>query len=334
MSVLITGACGFIGSAVTRHLVQKYPDQKFIGLDKLSYCSNAKNLDKISELDNFELVIGDLTDAQFMEKLFDQHSVQEILHFAAYTHVCHSFGNSLTFTHNNVHGTHLLLEHARRVSVKKFIHVSTDEVYGDQDGVSKENSLLDPTNPYAATKAAAEMLVKSYGHSFGLPVIITRGNNVYGPFQYPEKVVPRFCLRLHAGQKCQIQGSGTQTRSFLYIDDVARAFETIWTSGQIGETYNIGTDRQISISQLATQLVSEMYPGEAVEKWIDTVDDRDFNDQRYLISSAKLEALGWKPEVDFETGLKLTLQWYQNHRDHWPETQLKKCLDCNTQALD
>lgn len=330
-NILITGVCGFIGSVTARHLVKKYPEVNFIGLDKMSYCSNIKNLYDILGLKNFTFVKGDLCDDEFMKTLFNTNKIKIVLHFAAYSHVCHSFGNSVTFTRNNVIGTHILLEHSKEHKVKKFIHVSTDEVYGDSNDISSEKSILEPTNPYAASKAAAEHIVKSYYHSFKLPIIITRGNNVYGPYQFPEKVIPRFCLRLLSGQKCQIQGSGTQTRSFLHVDDVAEAFDIILNKGVIGETYNIGTSDQYSVLDVAQRLV-KMIHNEG--DWIYTVRDRDFNDQRYMIDSSKLHMLGWTPRISFDIGLKSTLEWYKQNTHHWSPSQLQNCLDCETQSLE
>lgn len=238
-TILITGAAGFIGSAVAVYLTLTYPKKYIIGLDKISYCSNLKNLELVEKALNFKFIRGNICEIDFMKFLFTEYAIDTILHFAAYSHVDHSFGNSLIFSQNNYIGTHTLLQVAKEsgTKIKKFIHVSTDEVYGDSEGKSTERSVMDPTNPYSASKAAAECLARSYYHSFNLPIVITRGNNVYGPRQYPEKAIPRFTLRLLNGKSCQIQGSGTQTRSFLYIDDVVSAFDIILTKGEIGQIY-------------------------------------------------------------------------------------------------
>jgi dTDP-glucose 4,6-dehydratase len=315
--VLLTGVAGFIGSNVAIYLTQKYGSEyTFIGLDKMSYCSRLGNLDPIRDDPNFIFVKADLTKMEDLQKIFKDYPIEEIIHFAAYTHVDHSFANSILFTHNNVLGTHNLLEVATHHHVKKFIHVSTDEVYGNSETLSTEDSLLAPTNPYAATKAAAEHLVMSYAISFQLPVIITRGNNVYGPRQYPEKVIPKFIRHLRAGESCPIQGNGHQKRSFLYVDDVARAFEVIWQRGQIGNIYNIGSKHKYSVQEVATRLIKLFYPTEDPQRWISYVEDRKFNDQRYYISHEKLEALGWKKETSFQEGLQKTLEWYQTHPEY------------------
>jgi dTDP-glucose 4,6-dehydratase len=339
-NILITGAAGFIASAVTNLLVNKYSEIKFYGLDKMSYCSNEKNLKLSIDKENFKFIQGDICEIDFMKFIFSEYKIDTVMHFAAYSHVDHSFGNSLIFSQNNIIGTHTLLEVSKINKIKLFIHISTDEVYGDKEGNSDEYSLLDPTNPYSASKAAAENLVRGYYHSFKLPVIITRGNNVYGPTQYPEKAIPRFCLRLLQGKKCEIQGSGQQTRSFLYIDDVADAFELILFKGKIGEIYNIGSDREISILEVITLLINILYPNLDKDlylnkEYISFVTDRDFNDQRYNISSNKLKDLGWSPKINFEEGLKKTLEWYrQNFIGYWENSDLNIALEQNIRKIN
>lgn len=319
MNILITGVAGFIASHVAVYLVNKYPDINFIGIDKLTYCSNIHNIDQIKDKPNFKFIKLDITNIDHTKYVFEINNIKIVLHFAAYTHVDHSFANSILFTHNNIEGTHILLEVSKLYKIQKFIHVSTDEVYGDKDILSTESATLDPTNPYAATKAAAEHLVKSYYLSFGLPIIITRGNNVYGPKQYPEKVIPKFILKLLNGEKCPIQGSGKQKRSFLYIDDVSRAFDIILQHGIIGEVYNIGSDDEISVLDIVKELVSRIYPNDEIINHIEYTTDRNFNDQRYNISLSKLKDLGWKKEYNFESGLEKTIEWYKNNIGYWED---------------
>lgn len=307
--ILITGVAGFIASHVIEYLVQAYPDNHFVGIDKMSYCSNRKNLADIEKCSNFEFIVADITNLDLMMYIFEQYNVDIVMHFAAYTHVDNSFGNSIEFTKNNVIGTHNLLEVCKQLGIDKFIHVSTDEVYGCQEGESFEHSILDPTNPYAATKAAAEQLVRSYGTSFKIPYIITRGNNVYGPRQYPEKLIPKFITALKNDEKLTIQGNGKQLRSFLYISDVVRAFEIILLKGVIGEIYNIGCTDEHSVLDV-TERICNLFGIEHWQDYCDWVQDRDFNDKRYLINTDKIEALGWKQEIDFDTGLNLTFNWY------------------------
>jgi len=243
-----------------------------------------------------------------------------VLHFAAQSHVDRSFGNSLTFTKNNVLGTHNLLEAARlSPHLRRFLHVSTDEVYGQagsegsehEEGHS-ESTLLQPTNPYAATKAAAELIVQAYHKSYKLPTIITRGNNVYGPHQFPEKVIPKFILQLLKGIPCTIHGNGNQKRSFIYVSDVVEAFDVILHQGQVGLIYNIGTEMEITTMTLAKKLISLLGLESKAQELINHTPDRLFNDFRYSINFDLLTSLGWKAKVNWEEGLKKTLEWYKN----------------------
>jgi len=221
-------------------------------------------------------------------------------------------------------GTHVLIETAKtfKGQIKRFIHVSTDEVYGSSyDGEDRhvETDVLEPTNPYAATKAAAENIVKSYYHSYKMPIIITRGNNVYGPHQYPEKVVPKFIRRVLRGEPCCIHGDGSHSRHFIYVEDVAAAFITILHKGVDGETYNIGCEEEMTNLEMAEKLVQAVKPGCVTKDNIMFVEDRPFNDVRYYINSNKLHALGWKPEITFEEGLKRTVEWYTKVSTDWWE---------------
>ena len=259
-NILITGAAGFIASHVCNRIVRNYPDYKIIVLDKLDYCSNLKNLIPSRSSPNFKFIKGDIGSADLVNYILLTESIDTIMHFAAQTHVDNSFGNSFEFTKNNIYGTHVLLE-ACKVSkgqVKRFIHVSTDEVYGetDEDAVvgNHEASQLLPTNPYSATKAGAEMLVMAYGRSYGLPVITTRGNNVYGPNQFPEKLIPKFLILAMKGRSLPIHGDGSNVRSYLYCEDVAEAFEIILHRGEVGHVYNIGTKKERRVIDVARDI--------------------------------------------------------------------------------
>jgi len=238
------------------------------------------------------------------------------MHFAAQTHVEYSFENSLDYTNDNIYGTHILLECCRIYGkIDKFIHISTDEVYGESlldDNLKKdENSILYPTNPYAATKAAAEMLVISYYKSFKLPIIIIRSNNIYGPKQYIDKVIPKFIIQLLNNEKCTLQGDGENVRSFLYIDDMVNCLELILLNGKIGEIYNIGLGEEISIKNLAKKLI-KMIKNDNDDKYLTYIKDREFNDKRYYISDEKIKLLGWKRKIDLDEGLYKTFKWFLN----------------------
>ncbi|XAR56417.1 hypothetical protein NMG60_11036895 [Bertholletia excelsa] len=319
-NILITGAAGFIASHVANRLVRNYPEYNIVVLDKLDYCSNLKNLLPSQTSPNFKFVKGDIGSADLVNFLLVTECIDTIMHFAAQTHVDNSFGNSFEFTKNNIYGTHVLLEACKVTGqVKRFIHVSTDEVYGEteEDAVvgNHEASQLLPTNPYSATKAGAEMLVMAYGRSYGLPVITTRGNNVYGPNQFPEKLIPKFILLAMKGKNLPIHGDGSNVRSYLYCEDVAEAFEVILHRGEVGHVYNIGTKRERRVIDVARDICKlfSMDP----EKRIKFVENRPFNDQRYFLDDEKLKILGWSERTSWEEGLKKTIEWYTNNHDWW-----------------
>jgi dTDP-glucose 4,6-dehydratase len=309
INLLVTGGCGFIGSNFINYYKAKYPHVKIINFDKLDYCSdkNGVNHDK--------LVIGNLKNKDLVVHILNEHEIDTVVHFAAQTHVDNSFGNSLEFTIDNILGTHTLLECCRVYNkIKRFIHISTDEVYGEVDIDHKgctEKSLLNPTNPYAATKAGAEFIVRSYYYSFNMPIIITRGNNVYGPRQYPEKLIPKFINQLINNEKCTIHGIGETRRNFIYVDDVVRAVEIILQKGFVNHIYNIGTNNEYSVSEIADKLIKYLKPNDKVEDWIQYVTDRNFNDYRYAIESSELRNLGWQEETDFNKGFEYTIEWFK-----------------------
>jgi UDP-glucose 4,6-dehydratase len=280
-------------------------------------------------------VQGSIASSDLVNYIMRKEKIDYVLHFAAQTHVDNSFGNSIAFTESNVLGTHVLLEAAKEAKVKLFIHVSTDEVYGDGiSGVaSTESSILEPTNPYSASKAGAEYLVKAYHRSFDLPTIITRGNNVYGPHQYPEKIVPKFVNQLIRNLPITLHGSGTNTRNYLYVEDVARAFDIVLHHGKIGETYNIGgTNVHTNIDVARSILTNRGFVDkagtleEAEKRHIVYVPDRPFNDLGYPLDCSRLAALGWKEEVPFDDGLRATIQWYLKHTTHWNFADVESAL--------
>ena len=313
-NILMTGGAGFIGSHAVILFVKKYPQYKIVNFDRLDYCSCLSNLDDVKEYPNYKFVKGNICSAELVNYVLEAEQIDTVVHFAAQTHVDNSFGNSFQFTQNNIYGTHVLLESAKLAGVKRFVHVSTDEVYGEgehDESPMIEDHVLEPTNPYAATKAGAEFLVKSYHRSFNLPVIITRGNNVYGPHQYPEKLIPKFINQLTRNRPVTLHGDGKNTRNFLFVEDVARAFDRIVHKGQLGHIYNIGGHNEISNVEVAKELIKIMGLEERSETLITYVPDRAFNDLRYTIDSSRLEALGWKEEMSWEDGLKATVEWYQ-----------------------
>jgi UDP-glucose 4,6-dehydratase len=319
-SIIITGGAGFIGSAVVLHCVSAWPDARIVVVDALTDAASASHVPA-----SVELVRADVCDAHALAAVLDDVRPDAILHLAAQTHVDASFANSLQFTHTNVLGTHTLLEAIRCGPRPRpcFVHVSTDEVYGESapgGSAMLESSLLLPTNPYAASKAGAEALVHAYAKSFGINTVVVRMNNVYGPRQFPEKVVPRFLCRAAAGQPLQLQGSGAQTRHFLYVDDAAAAILTVAARGVSGQAYNVGSDVELSMAELAQVIAADAVP-------IVHVADRAFNDRRYLLADAKLRKLGWAPAVTWADGLARTREWYKtcDLETTWPAARAALC---------
>lgn len=320
-NVLVTGCCGFIGSNVLTYLLKKYPYVSFVNIDKLDYCSSLKNVE-CEPASKYTFYKCDIRNADMLRSILALHSIDTVIHFAAQTHVDNSFGNSIQFTLDNVLGTHTLLECCKEYgNIQRFIHISTDEVYGEvgfNDEECKETKILTPTNPYAASKAGAEHLVFSYYHSFKLPIIIVRGNNVYGPKQYPEKLIPRFTKLLLENKKCTIHGKGETRRNFIHVKDVGSAIEKILTKGSIGEIYNIGSKHEFSVMEIAEKLIKYLKNTDKIEDHIEFVEDRCFNDLRYSISNQKLKDLGWSEDIAFEDGFASTVQWYiENMKDYW-----------------
>jgi dTDP-glucose 4,6-dehydratase len=321
-NLLVTGGLGFIGSNFIHYFSNKYPEIQIICLDKNSYCSNLKNVEGIT---NLEIVIGDIRNNQLITYILTRYNIDSVIHFAAESHVDNSFMNSVSFTENNVLGTHILLECCYQYGrIEKFIHVSTDEVYGEvpfTEETRNEDSPIKPTNPYAASKAAAEYIVQSYKQSYKMPIIITRGNNVYGIRQYPEKVIPRFITQLLNGEKCTIQNPNC-VRNFIYIDDVVRGFELVLMEGVVGEIYNIGTNgiQEYTVLELAQMLIRKICQTSNYDEHIVYIEDRKFNDCRYSISSNSLEQLGWElTKTNFEENLDEMIEWYRekNNQKYW-----------------
>ena len=312
INLLITGGCGFIGSNFINYYFPKDNINKLINIDAMYYSASESNVsEKITINKKYKLIKGTLCDTNLVTNLLNEHNITHVIHFAAQSHVQNSFEDSIKFTNDNIFGTHVLLECSRKYGkLKKFIHVSTDEVYGEsmntiEEHHKTEHSILCPTNPYAATKAGAELIAQSYNHSYKMPIIITRGNNVYGPNQYPEKLIPKFIMLLKQNKKVTIQGDGSTVRAFLHAYDTAKAFEVILEKGEVGEIYNIGCDEgmEYSVMDIAKILIKKIKNTENYDDWIEYIEDRPYNDKRYYISNQKIKDLGWSIEIDLFTGL-------------------------------
>lgn len=315
MNILVTGGAGFMGSNFVRFMVNKYPQYNFINYDKLTYAGDLKNLEDIKDKKNYKFVEADVCNFELLVKLLKD--IDCVIHLAAESHVDNSIGNSLIFTMSNTYGTHVLLEAARLSNVKRFVHVSTDEVYGDiKEGSFKESSMLNPNNPYSASKAGAEMIVRSYYKTYKMPIVMVRGNNVFGPYQYPEKIIPAFITRLLENKKVPLHGDGSNIRTYIYVDDFSNALDIAFNKGNAGEIYNIGTSDERSNLDITKLILNKLGKDES---FIDFVKDRPFNDKRYSIDTSKIRSLGWKQQHSFEDGLDKTINWYKKNKEWWKD---------------
>jgi len=321
MKLLVTGGAGFIGSNFIHYWLKKHPADEIINLDLLTYAGNLANLADIADQKNYRFVKGDIASYEVVDELVGQADC--IVNFAAETHVDRSIGNSLVFVKTNIEGTANLLEAARRHSVR-FHQVSTDEVYGDlgpNDPKFNELSPYRPSSPYSASKAAADHLVRAYYRTYNLPVTISNCSNNYGPYQYPEKIIPLFITNLIEDRKVPLYGQGSNIRDWIHVDDHNAGLEAILLYGRLGETYCLGGDHEISNLELAKEIISLLGKDES---YIEFVADRPGHDWRYSIDFHKAkEELGWEPHIDFISGLESTVRWYQEHEDWWRPLKTK-----------
>jgi dTDP-glucose 4,6-dehydratase len=338
--ILVTGGAGFIGSAVVRHICNNTTHQ-VVNLDKLTYAGNLKSLADVSGNNRYTFVRADICDATTMAAVFEKHQPDAVMHLAAESHVDRSIDGPAAFIETNIVGTYTLLEAARnywkvlpetRRQAFRFHHISTDEVYGDLHGTDDlftETTPYAPSSPYSASKASSDHLVRAWYRTYGLPVIVTNCSNNYGPYHFPEKLIPLMILNALAGKPLPVYGKGNQIRDWLYVEDHARALYKVVTEGKVGETYNIGGHNEkqnIDVVHAICELMDELapmhergYPHNTKHVSLIThVTDRPGHDLRYAIDASKIEReLGWKPEETFETGLRKTVQWYLNNKDWW-----------------
>jgi dTDP-glucose 4,6-dehydratase len=321
--ILVTGGAGFIGSNFVRRMLQRHPDIELTVLDKLTYAGNLANLADIENDPRFRFVHGDIADASVVDDLAAR--AQAIVNFAAESHVDRSIEAAHDFIQTDVVGTHVLLEAARRFSHDLYLQISTDEVYGDVEaGSSTEGAPLMPRSPYAASKAGADLLVLAYATTYDLPVAITRSSNNFGPYQYPEKIIPLFVTNALNGEPLPLYGDGMQVRDWLYVTDNCAAIETVLTHGTPGDIYNVGGGNELTNLELTRAILAEVgQPADLIR----LVADRPGHDRRYSVDSTKIRALGWRPEHDFSEALAATVAWYRENPGWWEPLKTGDYLD-------
>jgi len=313
VNILVTGGSGFIGSNFIRYMLDKYSNYRIINLDKLTYAGNLDNLKDVEDNPNYSFVRGDICDMDIVNEVMQQ--VDRVVHFAAESHVDRSIDGGSVFIRTNVLGTHTLLESGLKHGIKRFVHVSTDEVYGSINvGSFKETDMLVPSSPYSSSKAGSDLLAQSYYITHKLPVIITRCTNNFGPYQYPEKLIPLFVTNLLEGRKVPVYGTGQNMRDWIYVLDHCKAVDFVLHNGSVGEIYNIGGGVEKTNLEITEMIIEKVGSDGAM---IEYVKDRPGHDLRYSLDCSKLKGFGWAQEYDFDEALEETVQWYVENRWWW-----------------
>lgn len=317
MKLLVTGGAGFIGSNFVRYMVNKYPQYQIINLDLLTYAGNLENLKDIEDKSNYKFVKGDIADREFINGLFEEEKFDYVLNFAAESHVDRSITNPEIFVQTNIQGTLALLDAAKSIGVKKYLQVSTDEVYGTlgETGLFTEETPLAANSPYSASKAGADLLVRSYNETFGLPVNITRCSNNYGPFHFPEKLIPLMIINALNDKELPVYGDGLNVRDWLHVEDHCQAIDLVLHKGRDGEVYNVGGNNERTNIDIVKTILAQLDKPESLIKY---VKDRPGHDRRYAIDATKLRTeLGWAPKYNFDTGIEQTIKWYLDNKEWW-----------------
>ena len=319
-SILVTGGAGFIGSNFVRYMVNKYPDYKIMVLDALTYAGNLENLQDLESCDNYEFHHGNICDSKIVEKLMQNVAV--VINFAAETHVDRSILEAGSFIQTDVVGTFTLLETARKFHIERYIQISTDEVYGSiESGSFTEESILQPNSPYSASKASGDLLVRAYYKTYGVPTIITRSSNNFGPYQYPEKLIPLFITNAMEDEPLPLYGDGKNVRDWLYVLDNCEAIDVVLHRGENGEIYNIGGGHELQNIQITHLILKHLGKPESLIK---PVADRLGHDRRYSVDIKKMEKLGWEPKHRFEEAMTETINWYLENEAWWRRIKEKQ----------
>ncbi len=316
MKILVTGGCGFIGSNFIRYILNKYSDYKIINIDKLTYSGNLENLKDIEENPNYQFIKGDICSKQLIESILSNtQGIDAIINFAAATHVDRSIEDSTDFFLTNAYGVQALLDAIKKHKISLLIHISSDEVYGSTDkGSFSEDSPLNPSNPYSASKASADLLCKAYYKTYNLPIIIVRPSNNFGSWQYPEKIIPLFVTNAIEDKSLPVYGDGLHRREWLYVLDNCKALDLVLHNGEIGQIYNIGSNFETTNLELTKRILDLLNKPETLIKF---VKERPAHDSRYFLNSDKIKKLGWRPQADFEQALRETINWYKNNQHWW-----------------
>ncbi len=315
MKLLITGGAGFIGSNFIHHILGKYSDYQIVNVDKLTYCGNLDNLKEIKNDSRYKFIKCDICDKGRIDEIFEEEKPDFVVNFAAETHVDRSILDPDAFVKTNFLGAHVLLEAVKKFGVERFLHISTDETYGSiENGKFKEDDILMPNSPYSASKASADLLERSYFKNFSLPVIITRSSNNYGPYQFPEKVIPLFVTNILENKKVPLYGTGKNIRDWIYVLDNCEGIDAVLHKGEVGEIYNIGGGNEKTNLELTEIVLNELGKDES---HIEYVDDRLGHDFRYALDIEKVKKIGWEPRHTFEEAIKKTIKWYLENKDWW-----------------